>query len=390
MKLLLKIIGGFLATLLLVIILLFLFDYDYILKGIQVVYFQGHKTAYIDDYTQFENRVIEAQENGEKWHFSNDYNTIAPTARLQEKNKELETVAFLIIKNDSIWYEAYAEDYGPESKTNSFSMAKSITVALLGKAIKDGYIKSLEQPVGDFLPNFSNKKQEALRVGDLASMSSGLDWDEDYYNPFSQTARAYFGDDIRKLALNLKVVETPGKSFKYLSGNTILLGMLIEKATGQELATYLSNSFWKPLGMSEDAIWQLDSEESGMEKAYCCIASNARDFARFGKLFKNDGKWDGEQLLDSKFVNKATKPRFQDSPVYGYGFWLSDYKGKNIFYMRGILGQYVIIIPEDDLIIVRLGRQLIPRKKGENHPKDFYIYIDEVYKMLANDSKTTT
>ncbi|TVZ26391.1 CubicO group peptidase (beta-lactamase class C family) [Gillisia sp. Hel_I_86] len=388
MKLLLKIIGGFLATILLIVVLLFLFDYDYLLKGIQVVYFQGHKTAYIDDYTEFENRVIESGENFDEWPLSPDYNKTTPAGRLQKTNEELGTVAFLIIKNDSIWYEKYAPNYGIDSKTNSFSMAKSITVALLGKAIKDAYIKSLNQPVGDFLPEFNKDKQAALTVGDLASMSSGLNWDEDYYNPFSQTAKAYFGDDIRKEALNLKVIEEPGNAFKYLSGNTILLGMVIEKATGQELSTYLSDSFWKPLGMKENAFWQLDSEESGMEKAYCCIASNARDFARFGKLFKDNGKWNGEQLLDSEFVETATKARFEDSPQYGYGFWLSDYKGKEIFYMRGILGQYVIVVPEDDLIIVRLGHELIPRKEGENHAKDFFIYIDEAYKMLANGSKT--
>jgi CubicO group peptidase (beta-lactamase class C family) len=387
MKLLLKIIGGFLATILLIVILLFMFDYDYILKGIQVVYFQGHKTAYIDDYTEFENRVIESGENSDEWPLSKDYNTAVPTKRLKKINKKLETVAFVIIKNDSIWYEHYADNYGVESKTNSFSMAKSITVALLGKAIQDGFIKNLNQPVGDFLPEFNEKKHGVLSVGDLASMSSGLNWDEDYYNPFSQTAKAYFGDNIRKEALDLRVIEEPGKSFKYLSGNTILLGMVIEKATNLELSTYLSNSFWKPLGMQEDALWQLDSEESGMEKSYCCIASNARDFARFGKLFKDDGKWNGKQILDSKFVRTVTKAKFEESPQYGYGFWLSEYDGKEVFCMRGILGQYVIVIPEDDLIITRLGHNLIPREEGENHSKDFFIYIEEAYKMLANDSK---
>ena len=387
MKLLLKIIGGFLATILLVVILLFMFDYDYILKGIQVVYFQGHNTAYIDDYPEFENRVIESGENFDAWPLSQDYNKAIATKRLQKTNKAMETVAFVIIKNDSIWFENYAENYGLDSKTNSFSMAKSITVALLGKAIKDGYIKSLDQPVGDFLTEFTKNEHGKLTVGDLASMSSGLNWDEDYYNPFSQTAKAYFGDDIRKEALDLRVIEEPGKSFKYLSGNTILLGMVIEKATSQDLSSYLSESFWEPLGMKEDALWQLDSEKSGMEKAYCCIASNARDFARFGKLFKDDGKWNGKQLLDSKFVKTATTARFEESPQYGYGFWLSDYYGKEIFCMRGILGQYVIVIPEDDLIIVRLGHKLIPREEGENHSKDFFIYIDEAYKMLADDSK---
>lgn len=261
---------------------------------------------------------------------------------------------------------------------------------MLGKAIKDGYIKDLNQPVGDFFPEFKKGLQAKLTVGDLASMASGLDWDEDYFNPFSQTARAYFGDDIRKEALGLKVIEEPGTAFKYLSGNTILLGMVIEKATGKPLTSYLSESFWKPLGMAEDALWQLDSEESGMEKAYCCIASNARDFAKFGKLFKDQGRWNGKQLLSPEFVETATNARFESAPEYGYGFWLSDYKGKEIFCMRGILGQYVIVIPEDDLIIVRLGHNLIRREEGEKHAKDFYIYIDETYKMLADDSKTTT
>jgi len=390
MKLLLKIIGWILSTILLVVILLFIFDYDYVLKGIQVVYFQGHSTAYIDDYSEFENRVIPSGENVVEWPLSEDYNQVIPTKRLQKTHKDLETVAFMIIKNDSIWYENYVDNYSMDSKTNSFSMAKSITVALLGKAIKDGYIKNLDQSVGDFITEFNKNKQAKLTVGDLASMSSGLNWDEDYYNPFSQTAKAYFGNDIRKEALNLKVVEEPGKSFKYLSGNTILLGMVIEKATSQELSTYLSDSFWKPLGMKDDALWQLDSEESGMEKAYCCIASNARDFAKFGKLFKDNGKWNGKQILDSNFVNTVTKAKFEESPQYGYGFWLSNYNGKEIFCMRGILGQYVIVIPEDDIIIVRLGHKLIRREEGEEHAKDFFIYIDEAYKMLANDSKTTT
>ena len=158
--------------------------------------------------------------------------------------------------------------------------------------------------------------------------------------------------------------------------------MVISKATGKTLSAYLSESFWKPLGMAEDALWQLDSDESGMEKAYCCIASNARDFARFGKLYKDYGKWNGRQVLDSAFVALSTSPRFEEAPHYGYGFWLENFNGKKVFYMRGILGQYVITIPEDDLIIVRLGHQVGDRPEGQEHSEDFYIYIEQVYKML--------
>lgn len=380
MKTLKKVLLGILLFLLTAVILLYIFDYDYVLKGFKTTYLNGHTTAYIGDHTEFDNREIDAGKP-QPWPLHSHYNETDVTPGLNDINKELNTIAFLIIKNDSIWYENYAEDYGPDSKTNSFSMAKSIVSALLGKAISDGYIKDLDQPVADFYPQFDPR----LTVGDLSSMSSGLNWDESYYNPFSMTARAYFGDDIRKQILSLKVVEQPGKSFKYLSGNSELLGMVIEKATGMTLSQYLSKSFWKPLGMQHDALWQLDSKENGMEKAYCCIASNARDFARFGKLYKDFGKWKGKQILDSSFVVTSIQPRFKDSPHYGYGLWLEKYKGKNIFYLRGILGQYVIVIPKDDLIIVRLGKERYAKPEGQHHSDDFYIYIEEAYKMLGQE-----
>lgn len=390
MKTFLKIVSGIIGAVLLIILLLYIFNYQYILRGLQVVYFKGYTTAYIDDYKEFDNRKIDSGENYQPWPLHQDYNTASATTKLTEINEELGTVAFLIIKNDSIWYENYAEGFDQNSLTNSFSMGKSITTALLGKAITDGDIQSLDQPVSDFFPEFKNSDYPTLTVGDLSSMSSGLDWNEDYYNPFSVTARAYFDEDIRKIARDMEIDSKPGEEFEYLSGNTILLGMVIEKATGKKLSQYLSESFWKPLGMKNDALWQLDSEESGMEKAYCCIASNAKDFARFGKLFKDHGKWDNTQILDSSFTNTVTRPRFTDSPEYGYGFWLSDFMGKEIFYMRGVLGQYVIVIPEDDLIIVRLGHNLIKRKDKdlEQHSPDFFIYIEEAYKMLGNDTQT--
>ena len=369
------------AFLILLSVILYISGFQYLFKGIKTTYFTGHKTAFIDDYTYFDNRVIEAGDVQE-WPLHQQYNTGIPTEKLRNLHTELQTAAFLIIKNDSIWFEEYIDKYSPQSKTNSFSMAKSITSAMLGKAIKEGKIESLEQPVADFFPQFD----ERLSVGDLSSMASGLDWSENYLNPFGVTARSYFDKDIRKLILGLKVVDAPGEKFKYQSGNTQLLAMVIEKATGKKLSEYLSENFWKPMGMNAEALWQLDSEESGMEKAFCCIASNARNFARFGKLYSHFGNWNGNQLLDSAFVEKSIQPRFKDSPYYGYGFWLSEYKDKQIFYMRGVHGQYVISIPEDKLLIVRLGSKVISKPKDEKHYLDFYIYIDEVYKMLKNAS----
>lgn len=371
---------GLLVLIIIVLIGLYLTDYEYVLKGVRVVYMTGHTTAYIDDYSYFENAAIE-NATAQPWPVHKSYNLTTATNKLNEVNETLGTVAFVIIKNDSIWYEKYAEDYGPDSKTNSFSMAKSIISALLGKAIQEGYIKSLDQPIGDFYPEYASAK---TTVGDLSSMASGLDWDESYKSPFSVTARAYYDDDLAETILDQKVIEAPGTQFKYLSGNTQLLGMVIEKATNQKLADYLSTSFWKPMGMEQTAIWQLDDDENQLAKAYCCIASNARDFARFGKLYKDLGQWNGEQLLDSSFVAKSIKLRFANDTEYGYGFWLSDHKNKTIFAMRGILGQYVITIPEDNVIIVRLGHQRAEFSGEKPFTQDFYDYIDEAYKMLNN------
>ena len=150
----------------------------------------------------------------------------------------------------------------------------------------------------------------------------------------------------------------------------------------KKLADYLSESLWKPMGAAQPGLWQLDDAEHQLAKTFCCIASNARDFARFGKLYKDHGKWNGQQLLDSTFVATSIIPRFNESPEYGYGFWLSDHLDKHMFVMRGILGQYVITIPEDNLIIIRLGHQR-GGFIGQPFTDDFYTYVEEAYAMLA-------
>ncbi len=367
----------------LLIITLYIFDFDYLIKAVRTIYGKGYTTSYLSDYNVFDNRTI-TKGTAQPWSFHKDYNTVKETEILTHLNNDKGTVAYLIIKNDSIWFENYYDGYNKDSKSNSFSMAKSMISAMLGKAIMEGKIKSLDQPVGDFYPEFNTGLAAKMTVGDLSSMASGLNWDENYYSAFSITTRAYFYDDLEKMMLKVKVIEEPGQSYKYLSGNTQLLGMVIEKATGVKLSDYLSDNFWRPLGTENEALWQLDSQEAGLEKAYCCIASNARDFARFGKLYKQYGKWNGKQLLDSAFVAKSITPRFAESPEYGYGWWLANHNDKEIFYMRGHLGQLVIVIPEDDLIIVRLGHSVkLPEDISiDAHSPNFYTYIDEAYKMM--------
>ena len=356
-------------------------DYEYILRGARVVYLTGHQSAFIDDYPYFSNAEVENSDQVQTWPTSLNYNNITTTSRLDSINSEMKTIAFLIIKNDSIIYEDYKGNYNADSKTNSFSMAKSITTSLLFKAIDDGYIKSLDQPITDFYPDFKGKFADECQVGDLASMASGLNWEEDYYNPFSMTAKAYYDDDISQVIEDCKITTKPGLSFNYLSGNTQLLAMIIENAVDMPLADYLSESFWQPMGMRNKALWQMDSEEKEMVKAYCCITSNARDFAKFAKLYLDHGQWNGQQLIREEHAKMAIRPRFEESPQYGYGFWLTDYKNKHAFAMRGFKGQYVIGIPEDDVIIVRLGKGR-NKKKVDHFPTDFYVYYDEALKML--------
>lgn len=381
MKFLKKFLLWFLILLTGIIILMYIFDVDYLLRAIRTIYFKGYTTAFLDDYKEFPNREIK-KGTAQPWAIAKDYNSVPATDLLNKTHKELQTVAYLIIKNDSIWHESYFDGYGKDSKSNSFSMAKSIVSACLGKAIMDGKIKSLDQKVTDFFPELKGKYAKEVTVGDLSSMASGLSWDEHYYSPFSIVTRAYFDNDLKKVILGLEVNEAPGKSFKYLSGATELLAMVIEKATGEYLSDYMSKNFWQPMGAENEALWQLDHAPDGIEKAYCCIASNARDFARFGKLYLQNGKWNEKQLLDSTFVAKSITPRFPESPEYGYGWWLHNYLGKKMYYMRGHLGQFVIVVPEDNVIIVRLGHLKGLQTETDPHSNDFYVYVGEAYKML--------
>ena len=386
MKFLLKFFKWFAITLISIIILTYIFDVDYLLRAVKTIYFKGYTTAFLEDYKDFPNRAIK-KGTAQPWANSSDYNKVESTELLNKTHKELQTVAFLIIKSDSIFHESYFDGFDKNSKTNSFSMAKSVVTMALGKAIMDGKIKSLDQKVIDFFPQLKGEFAKEVTVGDLSSMASGLNWDEKYYSPFSIVTRAYFDDDLKEVILGLEINEKPGKSFKYLSGATQLLAMCIEKATGEYLSDYVSKNFWQPMGAENEALWQLDHENDGIEKAYCCIASNARDFARFGKLYKQNGKWNGQQLLDSAFVKKTITPRFEASPEYGYGWWMAKFLGKDIYYMRGHLGQFVIVIPKDDLIIVRLGHLKGVQTSFDPHSEDLYIYIEEAYKMLDKRSK---
>ncbi|ALU25318.1 MULTISPECIES: serine hydrolase domain-containing protein [Myroides] len=381
MKVLKKVLKWLVILIALVVALMYIFKVDYLFTAVRTIYFNGYKTAFLDDYKYFPTREIK-NDVGQPWAFTKDYNTIKASDNLENTHKELESIAYLVIKNDSIFYEAYYDGYGKDSYTNSFSMAKSIVSAALGKALQRGEIKSLDQKVIEFLPELKGKYKDEVTVGDLSSMASGLDWDEAYYSPFSVVTRAYFDKDLRNVMLGLEIKDKPGQEFIYKSGDTELLTMVLEKATGKYMTDYISEYFWKPMGAENPALWQLDHEGDGVEKSYCCFTSNARDFARFGKLYKDEGLWNGDKILDSAFIRKSITPRFKDAPEYGYGWWLVNHKGQDFFYMRGHLGQFVIVSPKDNVIIVRLGHLKGLQTEEDPHSNDLYTYIDEAYNML--------
>jgi CubicO group peptidase (beta-lactamase class C family) len=364
------------------ILLLYAFNIEYLIKGVRTIYLTGNNTAFISDYEYFDNREI-ANSNPEPWPIHKNFNQFIETEELKVLNEQRETKSFLVIKNDSIVFEKYYDGYDENSLSNSFSVAKSIVVSLMGKAIMEGKIKGLDQPVSDYFDEYKEGLASELTVGDLASMSSGMKWNEKYYSVINITSESYFTDDLRSVILRQKIIDKPGQSFRYSSGDTQLLAMVIEKATGTTLSNYLSEKFWKPMGAENNALWQLDSDNYGMEKAYCCIASTARDFARFGKLYINNGKWGNEIILDSSFVELATKPVFDSSPYYGYGWWLYNFEGKKVFTMNGHRGQFVISFPEENIIIVRQG-SFNEKGRVSDNSGDLYKYISEGYKLAKS------
>jgi len=364
------------------ILLLYAFNIEYLIKGVRTIYLTGNNTAFISDYEYFDNREI-TNSNPEPWPIHKNFNQFTETEELKVLNEQRETKSFLVIKNDSIVFEKYYDGYDENSLSNSFSVAKSIVVSLMGKAIMEGKIKGLDQPVSDYFDEYKEGLASELTVGNLASMSSGMKWNEKYYSVINITSESYFTDDLRSVILRQKIIDKPGQSFRYSSGDTQLLAMVIEKATGTTLSDYLSEKFWKPMGAENNALWQLDSNNYGMEKAYCCIASTARDFARFGKLYINNGKWGNEIILDSSFVELATKPVFDSSPYYGYGWWLYNFEGKKVFTMNGHRGQFVISFPEENIIIVRQG-SFNEKGRVSNNSGDLYKYISEGYKLAKS------
>ena len=391
MKILKKIFKFLGILVLLLVVAFFVFTafpkYKYLRKAVY------YNLADIDDYKIFDNRKIKAGQH-QPWAKAKDFNKKTPSKASLQKIESYQTVAFLVLQNSAIKYERYWDNYSDSSWSNSFSMAKSVISLLIGAAIDEGKIKSIDQKVGDFLPQFKEKGlNNRLTIRHLLSMSSGLNWDENYAGPTSMTTIAYYGKDLEKLMKEMKVVNTPGKKNMYQSGNTQVLAFILEKATGKTIADYASEKLWQPLGAKHDALWSLD-KENGHEKAYCCFNSNARDFARLGQLILQNGRWQGRQVISEKYIKEATAPatnlvaeggpesKKETNNYYGHQFWILKHKGHTIPYFRGILGQYIFIIPKKEAVVVRLGHKRDTQYGDYHAPKDIYAYLDAALEVL--------
>ena len=352
---------------------------------IELVLKTKNTKASIDDFKFFENVKIEKSSSPKKWAKHKLYNKLESTKELDSIHNEFDSTAFLIIKNDSIIHEKYFLGYDESSMTNSFSMAKSIISFLLFKSIESNTVESLDEKLIKYYPEFEFRGGKDVTVGDLASMSSGLKWEENYKDLLGITARAYVTKDLKKLMLKSSFIDLPGKKFNYQSGSTQLLAMVIEKANNKKINDLVSEWLWDPIGAEEDALWMIDSKENNETKAYCCLNSNARDFSKVGKLYKDMGLIYGKQVIDSSNVIKSISPRFENNPIYGYGFWLGEYKNHKFFSLRGHQGQYVIVFPKIDLIITRLGKRKAKGQSLNGFPKDFEKYISESFKILRTN-----
>lgn len=319
----------------------------------------------IDDYRIFDNSVVSAGgyipiPEAQK------YNKMTLSPVFRNYLSESETVALLVLKNDSVCYEEYWDGYGKETLSNSFSVAKSIVSILIGIAIDEGKIKGVDQKVSDFIPEYAHGLNAQLTIKHLLTMTASFNWDESYNSLFSKTTKEYYGRNLKKMLLNLNVTETPGKLFDYQSSNQLVLAYIIEKATGKTLSEYASEKLWKPLGAKNDALWSVD-KKNGMEKAYCCFNTNARDFSRIGLLYLHNGEFNGRRIVSEGYVKKSIEPillKDEDGftvDYYGYSWWLATVDGMKIFYARGILGQFIIVIPDKNMVIVRLGKKKADR-----------------------------
>jgi CubicO group peptidase (beta-lactamase class C family) len=286
-----------------------------------------------------------------------------------------ETQAFLVIQDGVIRYERYFNETSRDSLVTSFSVAKSYVSTLIGFAIQEGYIESVDDPITRYLPELAERdpRFEGITIRHLLRMASGLSYEE--FRPLllnSDDPLTTYHPDQRKIALeNPQIVAAPGLYFNYNKYHPQLLGMILERTTGMTPTAYLQTRLWDKLGMEYDCSWSVDSVNSDFEKMETGVNGRAVDFAKLGQFFLDAGQWQGEQVLSSAWVREATQPWQPDNPetyypaffatgpgerYYGYMWWGFGRPGGDYdFTAAGDKGQYIYVSPSKRLVIVRHG-----------------------------------
>ena len=287
--------------------------------------------ASVDDYTIFDQDTIHKGANSYNFYERQQNINLADTLKFDIYLSKDDTLlnltlreamdycdipsAAIVVQNDTILFEHYSGGWNRDSQSYIFSVTKTISSLLCGIALKNGYIKSLSDPVTDYITELKDADPTfaELKIEHLLDMTAGLDFDENYsWNPFSKMAKLYMGNNSLKVLKSLKFINTPGENFSYDSATTAILGLVIERATGQSYAQYLYEKVLQPLGMERDALIGLDSQKHHTAKSYAGLTTNVRDLAKIGKLFLNNGACNGVQIVDSAFIQRCLSTHISD------------------------------------------------------------------------------
>ena len=298
------------------------------------------------------------------------------------------TTALLVLKNDQITYENYFLDTQPTDKRISWSMAKSFVSILFGMQVDEGKI-DIEKNVDFYLPEMKGSGYENVKVEHVLQMSSGVKWDEDYQDfnsDINKMGRVLaIGGSLDEMTTELAGESEPGKEFHYVSMDTHVIGMIVRKVSGKSLALLLQENIWQKLGMESDADWIVDSK--GAAFALGGLNVTTRDYARFGSLLLNKGKWQGEQLVSQDWIKASTTAKAdylkstKDKLGYGYQIWLPTLAEEGEFFCVGVYGQYIYVNQKENVVIVKNSADKLFQDEL-NSKQETMAFFREIVKSL--------